>query len=256
MIERYKISTLALAVATTMAFTQAHAQEQSDSSASKSDVKPISEWNYDEIYERGGFLANRLMGIDAIGESDEDIGNIVNAVLDEQNQIVALIAEVGGLWGIGGTHVIVPWDQAELIDEGVRIPVNEDNVDDYDLYGENSALTKEDLQDRGAVEPGAETGDRTWKLSELINDYASIESGAGYGYVDNVVFSEEGELMAVIVMPSGGAFTRGATAYPFHGFQFGWHPGMTSYELPYTEEDVSQMTTFDYQEFDGRWDDS
>lgn len=259
---RIPVSAIAVAVASSVAVCQAQAQSSDNANGqpgqnqAQQKFPPISEWNYDEVYEKGKFLGTGLLGTDAIGENGDDIGDIANAVLDEQNRIIAVIAEVGGFWDIADTHVIVPWDQVELSEDGVRIPVNEDNIDDYDLYGEGSAVTQETFQQKGAVEEGAETGERSWKLTELLNDYSNLQSGAGYGYVDNAVFSEQGELLAILVMSSGATTGRGgATAYPFHGFSYGWYPGMTSYELPYSEEEVSEMTAFDYQQFDGLWED-
>ncbi|MHB0776191.1 PRC-barrel domain-containing protein [Halomonas sp. WWR20] len=259
-------SALALAVASSVSIAQAQSQTSENTAQVNSEnqtqtsaqVRPLSEWNYDQVYEQGRFLGDRLLEADVIGENGDDIGDVVNAVLDEQNQIIALIAEVGGFWDIGDTHVIVPWDQVELSEEGVQVPVNEDNVEDYELYGENSAVTREDFQQKAAVDEDVETGERTWKLTELLNDYSNLQNGMEYGYVDNTVFSEQGELLAVIVMPSGPTFGGGggAIAYPFHGYTYGWNPGYSSYALPYTQEDVTGMTTFNYDEFNGYWEDS
>lgn len=253
---RIPIPTLTLAIATAMMFSQAQAQQNTPSQGQGQQVlgqvKPLSEWNYDEVYQKGRFLASGLLGTDAIGENGDDIGDITNAVLNEQDKIIALIAEVGGFWNIGDTHVIVPWDQVELSEEGVRIPVTEDSVGDYELYGENSPVTQESFQQKGAISEGAQTGERTWKLSELVNDYSNLQSGTAYGYVDNAVFSEQGELLAVLVMTAGG-FGPGMMAYPFHGFNYGWQPGFSSYQLPYSEQDVSTMTAFDFEQFDGLW---
>ncbi|GHB10534.1 PRC-barrel domain-containing protein [Modicisalibacter luteus] len=261
-------STLAIAIASTVAFSQAQAQSSNNAGANQAQqnqnsqvqqlqgqlqAKPLSEWNYDEVYKRGEFLASGLLGADAIGKNGDDIGDITNAVLNEQDKIIAVIAEVGGFWDIGDTHVAVPWEQVELSKEGVRVPVNEDNVDQFDLYGDNSVVSKDVFQQKAAIADDAETGERTWKLSELINDYSNLQSGAGYGYVDNAVFSKEGELLAVLVMPSGG-YGPGTMAYPFYGYSYGWQPGFSSYQLPYSEQDVSEMTAFDFEQFNGLWD--
>lgn len=276
MSHRMPITTLALAIATSVAFTQAQAQSSNDSGnqgsgqnqqqnqsqqsqqqnqGQQGQVQPLSEWNYDEVYQKGAFLGTGLLETDAIGEEGEDIGDITNAVLNEQDKIIAVIAEVGGFWDIGDTHVIVPWEQAELSEEGVSIPVNEDNVEDYELYGEDSVVTKQNFQQKAAIEDDAATGERTWKLSELINDYSNLRGGGGYGYVDNAVFSEQGELLAVLIRSSG-AYGPGTMAYPFYGYNYGWQPGYSSYQLPYSEQEVSEMTAFDFEQFEGYWEDS
>lgn len=266
-LHRNPSTALAIAIASSVAFSQAQAQSSNNASGNQAQqnqnaqaqqsqglrqVQPLSEWNYDEVYKRGKFLASGLLGADAIGENGDDIGDINNAVLNEQDKIIAVIAEVGGFWNIGDTHVIVPWDQVELSEEGVQIPVTEDNLDQYDLYGENSTVSKDVFQQKAAVAEGAETGERTWKLSELINDYSNLQSGAGYGYVDNAVFSQEGELLAVLIMSAGG-YGPGTMAYPFYGYSYGWQPGFSSYQLPYSEQDVSEMTAFDFEQFDPLW---
>lgn len=270
MSHRMPMSALGLAIATSVAFTQVQAQSSNDSDnqgnsqnqqqnqnarGQQGQVQPLSEWNYDEVYQKGAFLGTGLLETDAIGESGEDIGNITNAILNEQDKIIAVIAEVGGFWDIGDTHVIVPWEKAELSNEGVKIPVNEDNVEDYELYGEDSPVTKQNFQQKAAIEDDAETGERTWKLSELINDYSNLRGGVGYGYVDNAVFSEQGKLLAVLITSSG-AYGPGTMAYPFYGYNYGWQPGYSSYQLPYSEQEVSEMTAFNFDKFEGYWEDS
>lgn len=264
---RNATSALALAIASALAITQVQAQssnsqdtsgqqkqsQNAQSNRAAGPVKPISEWNYDEVYQKGKFLATGLLGTDTIGKNGDDIGDVTNAVLNEQDKIIAIIAEVGGFWDIGDTHVIVPWDQVQLSEEGVQIPVNEDNVEQYQLYGENSVVNKQAFHQKAAIEDDAETGQRTWKLSELVNDYSNLQSGAGYGYVDNAVFSKDGELLAVLIMASGG-YGPGTMAYPFYGYSYGWQPGFSSYQLPYSEQDVSEMSAFDFEQFNGLWD--
>jgi sporulation protein YlmC with PRC-barrel domain len=270
MTHRNTITALSLAIASTLAVAQVQAQSSNDNTQNQNSqgqqssqnaqsqqiqgqVKPLSEWNYDEVYQKGKFLASGLMGNDAIGKNGDDIGDITNAVLNEQDKIIAVIAEVGGFWDIGDTHVIVPWEQVQLSEEGVQVPVNQDNVEQYQLYGENSAVKKQAFQQKAAIADDAETGQRTWKLSELVNDYSNLQGGAGYGYVDNAVFSEDGKLLAVLVMASGG-YGPGTMAYPFYGYSYGWQPGFSSYQLPYSEQDVSEMTAFDFEQFNGLWD--
>ncbi|MCG7601225.1 PRC-barrel domain-containing protein [Halomonas sp. McH1-25] len=251
---------LTLAIASALTASQVQAQSTNgnvqDQSAQaqqpQEQIQPISEWNYDEVYQKGRFLASGLMGTDAIGQNGDDIGDITNAVLNEQDKIIAIIAEVGGFWDIGDTHVIVPWEQVQLSEQGVQIPVNEDNIEQYQLYGEDSVVKKQAFQQKAAIAEGAETGQRTWKLSELINDYSNLQSGAGYGYVDNAVFSKDGKLLAVLVMSSGN-YGPGTMAYPFYGYSYGWQPGFSSYQLPYSEQDVSEMTAFDFEQFNGLW---
>ena len=85
---------------------------------------------------------------------------------------------------------------------------------------------------------------RIWKLSDLIDDYATLADGAGYGYVDNVLFNDNGQIQAVIISSSTGH--AGANyAYPFYSYDYGWDPVYSAYHLPYTNDEVSGLGEFD-----------
>lgn len=215
-------------------------------------VRVLSEWNYDELY-RTGLRAESLLDADVMGPQGEEIGSVENVILDQNNQIVALIAQVGGFWDIGDTHVAVPWSEAQLVDDGVQIPVTEENVENYGLYGETSVVSKQMLRQTKVVDDDLTAGNRVWKLTNLIDDFATLRSGVGYGYVDDAIFTREGKLQAVVVEPSGTGYGVGPYAYPFHGYGTGWNAGMDTYEMPYGEGDVAEMQPLDYDLFEDDW---
>ncbi|MEA2117813.1 PRC-barrel domain-containing protein [Halovibrio sp. HP20-50] len=240
-----------LAVTATTIAVQASAQQ---TPAVGEVISPLSDWNYEEIYEQGGIRADNLMGAEVFGENEEEIGNVANALITQNNTISAIIAEVGGFWDIGDTHVLVPWDEVELHEDGVSVPVTEENVEDYGLFASDEYITQEDLSQPQRVEEGIEAGEGGWKLTELLNDYATVGGGVGYGYINNILFSREGEVQAVIVA-TGAGFGSGTYAYPFYGYGYGWSPGQTSYPLQYNENEVGEMEAFDYDRYDGLLDD-
>ncbi|SOD90991.1 PRC-barrel domain-containing protein [Caenispirillum bisanense] len=217
-------------------------------------VRVLSEWNYDELY-RTGLRAENLLDADVMGPQGEEIGSVENVILDQNNQIVALIAQVGGFWDIGDTHVAVPWTEAKLVDDGVQIPVTEENAEDYDLYAETSVVNKQMLQQARVVDDDLTAGSRVWKLTNLIDDFATLRGGVGYGYVDDAIFTREGKLQAVVVEPSGTGYGVGPYAYPFYGYGAGtgWNAGLDTYEMPYGEGDVAEMETLDYDLFEDDW---
>lgn len=239
------VSVIAIAIASATAMSQAQAQENGD-------VRAISEWNYDTLYQEGGMTADSLMDTEVFGSEGEEIGSVENVLLNNQNQIAAVIAQVGGFWDIGDTHVLVPWEEVEVNEDGVVIPVSEDNVDDYGLFKEDY-ISKQDLSYTSQVDDDAVAGSRVWKLSDLINDYASIGEGKGYGYVDNVLFSQDGKVQAVII-EADEAYGGGTYAYPFYGYSYGWDPSYSAYTLPYDEADLTDMSAFDYEQYNGLWD--
>ena len=216
--------------------------------ADSSDVIAISDWNYGALYEAGGLQAENLMDEEVFGPTGEEIGSVENLIISVDNRIVAVVAQVGGLWDIGDTHVAVAWNEVELIGDGVRIPVTEDNADDYGLF-ENEYVTKESLQQIIQVDDDVEAGIRSWKITELLDDYVTLSNGTGYGYVDDVVFSDNGEIQAIIVEPDT-LYGTGPYAYPYYSYDHGWRPGDPAYRLPYSENDVGELEPFDYSKFD------
>lgn len=238
------VTTLAI-TATATAF-QAQAQDEV--------VQPLSEWSYDEIYEKGGIKADSLMDAEVFGQDEEEIGSIENVLINKDNKIAAIIAQVGGFWDIGDTHVLVPWDEVEIHEDGVRVPVTEDNADDYGLFASDEYITQYDLDHTQQVEDDVEAGANVWKLSDLLDDYATVGEGIGYGYIDNILFSREGNVQAVIV-ESDSAYGAGAYAYPFYGYGYGWNPGYTAYYVQYGEDEVGNMESFDYDRYNGILDD-
>ncbi|MAM00043.1 MAG: hypothetical protein CL583_16505 [Alteromonadaceae bacterium] len=237
------VTALALAIAATSAGVQA--KEKND------DIIKISEWNYEALYDKGGIQADELMDTEVFGSDGEEIGSVENVIIGNDNKIVAIIAQVGGVWDIGDTHVAVPWKEVKMTDDGVRIPVTEDNADDYGIF-KNEYVTKS-LEQTTKVEDDVDTGYRSWKLTNLLDDYATLTGGTGYGYVDNVIFSKDGKIEAVIV-ESASTYGAGTYAYPFYGYDYGWNPGYDAYELPYEENEVADLDIFDYNEFDDTWD--
>ncbi|MEC9483482.1 MAG: PRC-barrel domain-containing protein [Halomonas sp.] len=239
------VSIIAMAVASATAMSHVQAQEN--------EVRTLSDWNYEAIYQDGGLTAENLMDVEVFGVEGEEIGSVENVLITEENQIAAIIAQVGGFWDMGDTHVLVPWEKVKLIEGGVAIPVTEENVEEYGLFS-SEFITKRDLNQAQQVDDDLDTGPRVWKLSELLDDYVSMgDEGVGYGYVDNVLFSRNGEVQAVVV-ESDMAYGGGAYAYPFYGYGYGWEPGYTTYSLPYGEEEIGELDEFDYEEYDGLWD--
>lgn len=227
-----------LAIATTTVGLQAHAQDK--------EITPLSDWNYEDIYEAGGIRADKLMDAEVFGDNEEEIGSVENVLLTQDNNIAAIIAQVGGLWDIGDTHVLVPWENIELHEGGVKLPVTEDNVDEYGLFASDEYITEQSLSQTQQVEDDIDTGSDIWKLTDVLDDYASVGEGVGYGYIDNILFSRNGEIQGVVVDTD----SRGPYAFPFYGYGHGWAPSYATYALQYDEDEIGEMQPFDYERYE------
>lgn len=234
-------TTLAVAIAALGVSSMAQAQQYGDGD----DVVAITEWNYDDLYNESGFDADWLLDRDVSTDDEDDIGSVENVLVNDKNQIEAIIVQIGGVWDIGDTHVAVPWDEVDVSNDNIQVPLNADNYDDYDLFeGENEYVSKSALQQTTQVGDNVEAGNNIWKITDLLDDYAAVNTGAGQGYIENVLFNDNGQIQAVII--SGG---DGVSAYPFYGYDYGWDPAYESYNLPYSADEMEGMEDFDIDRY-------
>lgn len=208
---------------------QASNSGQSGKNANQQGRAELSQWTYDELY-RKGWSAEELLDADAYGPGGDQIGEFENIIVSADGKINAAIIEGGGFLDIADTHFRVPWNEVDVSQdmERVTVPVTADNVENYALFeGEYVPMER-----------------REFRVTELIDDYALIENRIGFGYVDDVVFGNKGQLLAVVVEPDVGYDLVGPYAYPYHAYNF--DPGLDYYALPYTESEVAELENFDY----------
>lgn len=214
---------------------QNQAQNQGQQTGQGQEKIDLVAWNPERDFENG-WTAQGLFGTPVYGEQGEDIGEVENLVVGSDAQIEEIIVEAGGIWDIGDTHLSVSWDQVKLAPnfERVTVPVNEENVEDFSLFDEDDEV---------------QTGQRAWRATELMNDYVSLQDYVGYGMVQDLLFSQNGELTAVIVYPDVGYGVGGPYAYPYYGYGRGFDPGSDYYQLPYTRNEIAELGPFDYSAF-------
>jgi sporulation protein YlmC with PRC-barrel domain len=250
-------TTAALLAATALTAAPLAAQdEQADMTTPIQDaeVVPLTQWTYDDLYEQGVSAEAFIDDMEVYSPNGEQIGDMEDIILSPEGDVIAIVAEVGGFWDIGDTHVSVPFEEVEMTEdgEGITVPVTEENVEDYDFAADTfdpQAMSDETM-------PGVDDAmfaPRAWRASELIGDYARLRDGdtfMNYGYVSDLVLSE-GQVEAVVVQPTGAYGGVGYRAYPYYGYAdgAGWTAGSPYYDMPYREQDVEDMQRFDYGDF-------
>lgn len=185
----------------------------------------------------GDRTAGELLDMEVVGKKGEDIGSVENLLINQQGQIVAIIAEVGGFLDIGDTHVAVPWNEISIGNDKVQAPITENNASEYSIFKEEY-FSKMDVGQKVTVEDDLATGPQIWKATDLINDYVVLENNVGYGYVTDLTFNSQGNLQSVIVNSANPDFGYGYYAYPWYGYGAGWAPSLSYYALPYNERDL------------------
>ena len=222
-------------------------QQATQNTRQESDQPPVillRDWNYDTIY-RDGWSVKKLMDVEVIGPTGDDIGEVENVIIGEKGNILGIIAEVGGFLDIADTHVFIPWDQVRFSRglERLVIPVTQENVENY-VY-DDALLTKAETAGRTAVvESGLRVGPRIWKATELLQTRALLNGNVGYGWISDLIFTTGGNLHAVVVNADA-TYRGGYYAYPYYGFGigYGWMPGAARYNLGYDKADVVNLKT-------------
>lgn len=236
----------AIVAATVLAATPLLAQDIPDDTK----IIALPEWRYDDLYSEG-MSADNFIDRPVYGENGEEIGEIEDIVIGSDGKVVSIVAEVGGFWDIGDTHVSIPLDQVDTsAGDRVIVPVTEETVDDYDFWGDETVPAENPETE---VIEGVDDAPipRAWRVSELIGDRARLDREADrveYGYVSDVIL-RNGEVAAVVVQPRR-LYGPGYRAYPYYGYERGWDAGTPYYDMPYTEDEVGNMEEFDYDRID------
>ena len=156
-----------------------------------------------DVY-RNGLSAREVINTPVRGENGERIGEVKDIVVNEHGFISRLIVEVGGFFELGDQHIGVPWKDVEIGEDMqfIRVPLREVRNGTYSLAG--------------AVPQGEHvpTALSSWRVNELIGDYATLKDAPRGGLVTDVIFDSRGTVRAVLVNRLG---RRGLFAYPFSG---------------------------------------
>jgi sporulation protein YlmC with PRC-barrel domain len=202
----------------------------------------VGDWTQEQMYSGDYASGWELLDADVYDRTGEDLGE-VESIFIRDDKIIAITAEVGGFLDIGDSHVVIPFEEVEWTAEGMTVPINEDNVEEYDAWAEDSMVTKALSSIKIADDGDVMAGDRTYRLYELIADYAVTSDGENVGYVRDVLFNQNGEIEGLIY-----SSRYGMRATPFMGYR----PGSGIYNLPYTVEDVENVQPMDMNRVEDR----
>ncbi|WP_439524105.1 PRC-barrel domain-containing protein [Marivita sp.] len=229
------------------------AQDNQDT-AEGSSVEVLSSWTYDQLYAEGWSVEDMFATTDVVDTSGETIGDVENVIFGTNGEMLGLIAEVGGFWDIGDTHVHVPWSEASMTDgiEQIQVPVTEDTVDEYGIFGGYSGdgqLTQEDTSDTSAVDDDVMAGPDVFKATDLIGDYAYLSDDVRYGYVADIIVQDAS--ISAIVSDARAYGSGGYYAYPYSENRVS---PMRSprYDMPYDDAAIDTLENFDYDQLQSR----
>lgn len=215
--------------------------------AMKAEILSLPEW-YDDLELLNAVRADEMIGMEVFDTDGEEIGTVENLIFSDDGEVLSLVAEVGGFWDIGDTHVNVPWDRVQLTETGVVTPVTEETVGEYSLFEAEYLSAADAAQDITEVDDdlfgdGVTTGPRAFRATEYIGDYVRLVAEndmVNYGYVEDLLINN-GRIEAVMVRPDVGWGTQGLYAYPYYDSRLGATPGSPYYDLPYSQAEIERI---------------
>lgn len=221
----------------------------------QSDVQVISGWTYDSIYAEGWSVEDMFDSTELTDPTGEEIGDVENVIFSNDGEVLGIIAEIGGVWDIGDTHVHVPWNEVafgETIQQA-QVPVTDETLDDYDVYGnywdDEQIVTDATTDSTQVVDDDLVAGSGIFKATDLIGDYVYLSDGARYGYVSDIIV-QDGRI-AAIVSDAGNYGRGGYYAYPYS--YRGVSPmASPRYDMPYGATDVETIENFNYEQLQSR----
>lgn len=221
-----------LLLALTMGAAPALAQETAAPAAPAGQAGSQGDWSTESLYRNAVSASMFTDDTDVYGPEGDEIGVVEDLVVGADGRVLSVIAEIGGLWDIGDTHVSIPFDQVQpREDGGITVPVTEESLDDYGWFGEEGTdwieagtAGSETIE---AVDD-AEVQGRAWRISELIGDTARLGDTTryrNYGYVSDAIL-QDGQVTGIIVQRDAAYGGRAYQAYPYGGAGMGTGEGM------------------------------
>lgn len=220
--------------------------------AQDEEVQVLTGWGYESLYAEGWSVENMFDMTEIIDATGEDIGDVENVIFSNDGQVMGIIAQVGGFWDLGDTHVHVPWDEVDVSGgiQQIQVPITEENVDDYGVFGDwgdEQVITEDAADQTSVVDDDLAAGAGIFKATDLIGDYAYLSDGARYGYVADLIV-EDGAIAAMVT--DAAAYGRtGYYAYPYN--YRGVVPG-PRYDMPYSPTEVDTIENFEYEDLQSR----
>jgi sporulation protein YlmC with PRC-barrel domain len=218
------LSRISAAVLSATVFASPVLSQTANPAVSPSLEGQLSQIAPDALYE--GWRSQQLIGQQALRKNGEEVGLIRDLIIDANGRLAAVLIAGGGALNVPDAFYRIPWREVDITpgQRGIALDLSDGKRPHYALF------------------PGTEsvpTLPREFRLTEVLGDYARLQTGYGYGYVMDAVFDKEGRLIAVLI--SRDAASGGGTyAFPFPGTVGRWDPGASYYGLPFVTDSQAQ----------------
>jgi hypothetical protein len=182
-----------------------------------------------------GWRATDVIGAQVVSSSEDELGTARNILVGTTGKVEALIVESASSSGHAEFVFRVPWQKVEINEIPDRV------IADLETGS----------QQRHGLFPGKDkTPPNEFAVTQVIGDYARLQAGLAYGYVNDVVFSDDGRMVGILVTRDSAA-GGGTHAFGFPDSIGPWNPAAGYYGLPYvtTEQADAAAVRIDPERF-------
>lgn len=205
---------------------------QEDKKPDRGSSEEIVEVDQQELYQQG-ISVEKLMDATVVDAEGNDVGEIEDFVVGrDDNRLVGLVVETGGFLNIGDTHLLYPFEKAQIKgNDKVRADIKQATARELSLFAD--------------IEGERLEGDR-WRASQLIGGLA-YTNGEPYGRVDDVIVDKSGDIMAVVVQPDVMYDDYSYYAWPYVDYD----PEEGIYDVPMDQRHAFGMEPLDVEKLGG-----
>ncbi len=207
-------------------------QQPEGESGQSDDGTEVNLTRYDPAAVYEGWSANALLDEDAYNQNGEDLGEVEDIIVGPDGRIERVIVEGGGFIDIGDVHAAVPWDMVSRTGaNALRVQVSGEDISEYARFPNMDDMP---------------TAPENFRVRELIGDFVRA-NGRGYGTVDDVIFTDEGQIQALVVYPAYGyGYRTSPVAVPYQND--GYSPYAPYYETELGTAELDELRPFNYGE--------
>jgi sporulation protein YlmC with PRC-barrel domain len=165
--------------------------------------EPRMDQRTDEQAQHDIIRADRIIGQTVRDRQDQRLGRINDLALDIQEKRIAYaVVTRGGLWGIGGEDVAVPWQQIQP-DPAARVVRLQDQQLEQARRIETGQAWPARIGEGPVGTAGAAPEHRVLPMSNVVGMDVHNKQGERLGRIDEVVIQRDGSLSYAVIAHGG-----------------------------------------------------
>jgi sporulation protein YlmC with PRC-barrel domain len=203
-----------------------------------------------QMESRDVIRADRIIGQTVRDRNDQRLGRLDDLALDTQERKIAYaVVTRGGMWGIGGEQVALPWNDVQADHDARVVRLDEQRIQQARRL-ETGQTWPATIGDTPVGTAGTAPEHRVLPMSNVIGMDVHNRQGERLGRIDDVVLNRDGSLNYAVVAYGGFlGINDNHVAVPFDRLTF--DAERQGAVLDVTRENLENAPRFDYRS--GAW---